>query len=570
MKGNIFMKEKWKRIRTNKGYRTQCIINFLLISAIVVVVMPIIVASSMTFYRGDDFPGTAWDSKKNIVELFLASLGYAKGMFFNWQGAYFSMFAWELFNPLLGGGLSQLRIIMVISAILFVISLSMFVYGLFKQEAASIQHRLLLCLCCFLGTLGFEVWYQIFYWYTGAIGYTFPLSLALIALGLILLSDKKLFYVLAGILLFCASGGCLAVAAIECYWLLMIIVSRMLKKTARRKDYILFIIAVSGALVNSLAPGNFARHSVIDDSGLHLFRAIIFSFSEMVATAEWLFLDTPFILIAIIAFSIGVSIGKRQIANSTYSWIMVGLNICTPIVTYFPVCLGYSSGGGPNRCRFMLTLAFVVSAILILVLMGKIFASYIKTSYMREVLIMVTLLLIIMPIKREGWKVSEMIPYRTLMKLTEGQIQSYYRDANGIYDAIREDDNEDVFIFTMPKPVDEFLSMDIQEHPDYLINTECANYFGKKSVQYVSKPVYVNGEEDIYVRIAPSYFKHDLQFVSIFNNSDLQGMETIQVLSPFEKNLVIRMPSGDTGTISIYVFADSDGNEVLEEMEISY
>ena len=88
------------------------------------VVLPITVASSMAFYRGDDFSGTVWEEKKSIVELFMASLRYAKGMFFNWQGAYFSMFAWELLNPLLGGGLFQLRLIMVASAVLFAIAIS--------------------------------------------------------------------------------------------------------------------------------------------------------------------------------------------------------------------------------------------------------------------------------------------------------------------------------------------------------------------------------------------------------------------------------------------------------------
>lgn len=564
------MKAKWNRIRTDKDYRAQFIINILLISAIIAVVLPIIVASSMAFYRGDDFPGAAWNNQNSIVELFLASLRYAKEMFFNWQGAYFSMFAWELLNPLLGKGLPQLRIIMVISAMLVVISLCIFVYGIFKQEVRSVKHRLLLCLCCILGILGFEVWYQIFYWYTGAIGYTVPLSLALIALGLILLSNKRFSYVAAGVLLFCASGGCLAVVAIECYWLLMIVVSKMLKKSACKKDYILFVIAVGGALLNSLAPGNFVRHSVIDDSGLHLFRAIIFSFSEVVATAEWLLLDTPFIIIALISFSIGVSIGKRQSVDNAYSWIMVGLNVFTPIVTYFPICLGYSSGGGPNRCRFMLTLAFVISAVSILFFLGKIVSAHIQTSYTREVVVMLLLLLIIMPIKRDGWKVSSMIPYRTLMKLTEGNIQSYYRGVNEIYDAIREDENEDVFIFTMPISVDEFMSMDIKEDPEYLINMECADYFGKKSVQYVSEPVYTSGDGGVYIRIAPSYFEHDLQFVSIFNNSDSQGMETIQILQPFEKNLLISMPHGDSGMVSIYVFADPEGKDMLEELEISY
>lgn len=564
--------KKWNRIRIDKDYRMRFITIIMLISAIIAVVIPIIVASSMSFYRGDDFAdvGRIWDNRKNIVELFRDSLHYAKRIFLSWQGNYFSMFMYILIHPLLGAGLPQLRVIMVINSVLFAIGLSIFIWSIFKQEIISIRCRLILIFCCLLGILGFEVWYQAFYWYTGAIVYTFPLSLAMIALAIILLSDKKLYYVLAGVLLFCASGGSLAVAAIECYWLLLVIVSRILKKNVRKKDYILFFVAVAGAVANSLAPGNFARHSMIDDSGLHLFRAIIFSCNETVITGEWLFLDTPFIIIAIVVFFIGVFAGKRKNVDAAYLWVMIGLSALTPIITYFPVCLGYSSGGGPNRCRFILTFAFVISAISIFFFGGQILSARIQTGYRREVIIMLLLLLIIMPIKKEGWKFSSLIPYRTLMKLTEGSIQSCYRGANEIYDAIREDKNEDVFIFTLPISVDEFLSMDIKEDPNYLINTECANYFGKNSVQYVSQPVYTSEDGDIYIRIAPSYFEHDLQFVSIFNNSDSQGMETLQILQPFEKNLLISMPHGDTGAVSIYVFADSNGNELLEEMEIPY
>ncbi|MCI8922503.1 MAG: hypothetical protein HFI45_00640 [Lachnospiraceae bacterium] len=566
------MKEIWSRLKADRDYRIRFIVAILCMILILVIVLPIIVASSMSFYRGDDFAdmGTIWDSRRNIAELFLDSLRYTKKIFFSWQGNYFSMFMQMFLSPLLGKGLPQLRVIMVINSVLFVIGLSSFIWGIFKHEIDSGWCRLVLIFCCFLGILGFEVWYQIFYWYTGAIVYTFPLSLAMIALAMILLSDKKFYSVLAGVLLFCAAGGSLAIAAIACYWLLLVIVSRILKKNIRKKDYILLFIAIAGSLVNSLAPGNFARHSVIDDSGLHLFRAVIFSFSETVITGEWLFLETPFIIIAIIAFFVGICVGKRKIIDASYLWVMIVLNAFTPIVTYFPVCLGYSSGGGPNRCRFILTLAFVISAVVILVFLGETLSQRIQVSCMREVIVMAVLLLIIMPIKREGWKITSLVPYRTMMELTEGNIPNYYREANKIYDAMRDDENEDVFIFTMPNSIDEFLAMDIKEDPNYLINTECAYYFGKRSVQYVSEPVYVSNDNKTYVRIAPSYFEHDLQFVSIFNNSASQGTEEIQVLEPFDNNLVVEMSSKDTGSVSIYVFADADGREILEEMEISY
>lgn len=457
---------------------------------------------------------------------------------------------------------------MVANALALVAGISVFLWGLCKEEIDSLQGKLLLIMCCFWGVLGFECWYQIFYWYTGAAGYTIPFSLLLFALAIVLLSNKRFYYFVAGVLIFCSSGGSQAIAGIGCYWMLMVMIDKALKKRLSIKDIVVFGVGVIGALLNVLAPGNYVRHDIIDNSGLHFFRAIIYSFSETVATGEWLFIDTPFIIIVLISFAIGVIAGKKKCVDKIYSWIMILLYAMAPIVAYFPVCLGYSSGGGPNRCRFVLTFVFTVSAIMISVLLGEILSGYFNLSHVKEAVVVIILLLIIMPIERENWKFSSCIPYRTMMALTEGSIQSCYHSANRIYDMIRKDENEDVFIYELPETLDIFLTIDIQENPNNLINKECANFFGKNSVQYVPQPVYRDG--DTYVRIAPSDFEHDLSYVSIFINSDTMGTEAVQVLKPFEKNKVLQIPEGETGSVVVYVFADSKGEDMLEELEILF
>lgn len=563
------MKEKWIKIKIDKEFRIRFILSFFIVIIIMVTTLPIILASSMSFYRGDDFAeGISSVKGKNFWGLLTYSLQFTIYSFFNWNGAYFSKFIQTLFHPLNGQGIIQLRIVMVVNSLLFVMSVCFFVFGICRHEVKGFLCKLLLAMCCLIGTLGFDTWYQVFYWYTGAVCFTIPLSAMLIAFTLITISHRRACYIIAGVLLFLASGGSLAIAGTSCFWMLIIGISRFYKKKLRKRDVVLFIIAVAGALANALAPGNFVRHSAIDDSGVHLFRAVIYNLSEVVATAEWLFLETWFIVIVVIAFGVGIYAGKRSVVNKNYSWLMIAVNAVTPIVTYYPVCLGYSSGGGPNRCRFILTFSFVISMLTISVLVGKLTADYVHANHVREVVLAIMLLMIIMPIKREGWKLSSMIPYRTMMELTEGNIQSYYREANRIYNTIRDDDNEDVFIYGLPQDIDVFLSMNLNQDPNYLINTEVATYYEKNSVQYVEQPVYVNG--DTYVRIAPSYFEQDLSYVSIFNNNDSSGVETIQMLQPFEKNLFLQIPEGETGTVVVYVFADSKGETVIEQREFSY
>ena len=79
------MKEIWSRLKADRDYRIRFIVAILCMILILVIVLPIIVASSMSFYRGDDFAdmGTIWDSRRNIAELFLDSLRYTKKIFFS-------------------------------------------------------------------------------------------------------------------------------------------------------------------------------------------------------------------------------------------------------------------------------------------------------------------------------------------------------------------------------------------------------------------------------------------------------------------------------------------------------
>lgn len=559
----LFAKLKNIYFRTKFGY------SILLLGAIMLIALPFVTAASMTFFVGDDFAQLPIKSfEGNGIELFPIALRYAKHMYLEWQGAYFSMFINVLLHPILGGGISQLRTVMVVNALLFVAGTIFFVWGLCKEEISSRNGRLLLILCCFWGVLGFECWDEIFYWYTGTAGYTIPFSLLLFALAIVTVSNKKLNYIIAGILIFCASGGSQTIAGAGCYWMLVLIIAKALKKRLCIKDIIVFGVGVVGAFLNVIAPGNYVRHDVIDDSGLHFFRAMIYSFSGVIETGERLFIDYPFIIIATIAFVIGVNIGKTKCVDKVYSWIMIILHAAAPVVAYFPVCLGYSSSGSPNRCKFVLTFVFVVSSVMIFVFLGEIFAVYFHKDYRKEIVVIIIILAITMPTERENWKLSSSIPYRTVMAMAEGQIQSYYHTVNEIYDTIQEDENEDVFIYNIPETLDVFFTVGIHENPDYLLNRECANFFGKNSIQYVPNPVYKG--EATYVRIAPSYFEHDLSYVSIFVNKDLSGTETVQVLKPFEKNKVLKIPKGETGSVVMYVFADSKGEDVIEELEILF
>lgn len=93
-----------KKRNNDNAFYIKCTQSILIVGVTLAIILPIILAASMTFYRGDDFQLPMTDFDGNIIELFLVALRYAKHMFLSWQGAYFSMFINVLLHPILGGG----------------------------------------------------------------------------------------------------------------------------------------------------------------------------------------------------------------------------------------------------------------------------------------------------------------------------------------------------------------------------------------------------------------------------------------------------------------------------------
>lgn len=567
------MKNAWIKIREDKKYRAELIWSAVALFVTAVMTLPICVAASQSFYKADDFIECvmkASDRNGNIWELFLYSLNCAHYAYFNWMGTYFSKFVQTLLHPLNGAGLTQLRVIMMGNALLFAVAFWMFIYALGKAEKTSPVSRMLLAVFGCIGLFGFKTWQEALYWYSGAMCFSLPLTLYFLAFALLLLSDhpRKWIFVLSGILLFCGSGGSLTAVGMDCWIFLMIIVAEYLQKRLRKSHVILFGITVVGAAINALAPGNFVRHGAIDDSGIHLLRAVIWSVSYVLENAQWLFTETLFAVVLIVVFLLGVYEGRKRQITKGYAVIMTVMNALMPLVTCFPVCLGYSADGGGNRCQFVLVCSLVISSISIAVLTGKMISEKVTDNLAGGMVLAILILLVAMPAQKDGWKMTSLIPLKTLVELADGDIQEYYRDVNRVYDAIGEDKNENVFLHEQLSPADTFWEMDIAEDPSGYMNTSCASYYRKKSVQYVTQPVYHSGDVT-YVRIETSGFQEDLSYVSILNTSEA-GIETIQSLEPLAGNMVLEIPGDASGKVEIYVFGDAEGKICLEQREIEY
>lgn len=538
------------------------------------ILSPICLASSYVFFRADDFAEgilNISDRNGNFINLLIHSFGYIKEMYFTWMGTYFSKFMQMLLHPVnTGNGLMQLKLVMSGNTILFMASFGFFLYALVKENVEKRYLRIWLVVCGYIGVLGFQTWYEALYWYSGALCYSLPISLFFLAFAILMLEKKESIgrNIIVGILLFCGAGGNLAVVGAGCWLLIMITVNQLFQQKFRRKYVVLLIVTVIGALINVAAPGNYVRQA-LHDSGVHYIRAVIWSFDFMVRNCQWLFFKTPFLLFLIFAFLIGLAEGKRKPVNDTFVKTIVALSAIAPWIVGYPICLGYSTNVGlKNRCQFVIICVIVLCSINCALLLGKLIAAKVSANLTGEIMIAVIIMAIIMPSHEAGWAWDSFIPYKTLVKLSNGSIQEYYRDVNRIFESIASDQNEDVFVSGLPQALDIFEVIVFPEDPANFMNAAMANYYNKRSIQGVSETVYY-GADTTYVRISPDSFIEDLSYVSIINYEG-DTKEMIQKLKPFNKNLVIEIPAERSGTIEVKIYSGADGKTCIEKREISY
>lgn len=564
-----------KGIQQNMDKGRISVTAVVLCSIAALVLIPIVIASAYTFFHADDFShaNAVGVFGGNIIELFVVSLKFSKRMYLVWQGTYTSMFLQAFLSPLNGFGLAQLRIVMVFNTLLFIISLVVIIDSVCKCCNIQGNDKLLIFVLAAIGIFGFSSWTEVFYWFSGAVSYSFPLSFCLLGIAIALKSRSVKGCVVASVFMFLASGGTLAVAGTGCFILLSICIIKAMANQLKRTDCIVFGVAVTGALMNALAPGNYVRHSMIDNSGLHLKLAVGSAIFEVLYTIEELLYNTPFLLIIIVAVMIGVRISRdSKQTNQKSLFMIILLSIITPFVTCFPVCLAYSGRDYfPNRCKFIEIVVVVIALLVIAIDVGHIFNEWFESWNKKEIIAALAFIVILIPNINSAWKLSQLVPFQMWDAIVKDTYKEYFNEVRNIYQQIEDDTNEDVFIYEKPEDIPDFPVVDMSEDMSSWINQAIAVYYKKQSVQFVSEPVCVQSDGQKNIRISPDMIENPSEYVSIFKvDNATQQTEVIQILHPLESNIVISAPKGENGKVGIYSFADKEGRIQIGMKEIEY
>ncbi len=260
----------------------------------IITTIPILV---MAFYSGplwDDFESSAifHELIKNHRYLLaiLVPIGNSIYMFFSWQGTYFAEFlfvlqpgAWPIpaywFNTFLIVGAVSFSYIFLWSTLAEMVFRSKKHYG-----------TIIALLMLILQFQKVPYIHQAFYWYNGAIYYSFFLALYIteIALVIRLLYSRNSFTKkkrnLLALLAFMVSGGNYSIALINCIVLLLFLIyARSLNEKNKFKSIrLILIVAFIGLAISMFAPGNAVRAA--GETGMSATKAIYHSIIYAVKT----------------------------------------------------------------------------------------------------------------------------------------------------------------------------------------------------------------------------------------------------------------------------------------------
>ncbi|MDE6604044.1 MAG: hypothetical protein K2K90_18235 [Lachnospiraceae bacterium] len=491
--------------------RGKRIAEILILAACLIVIAAVVIlfaaGAGYTVLSGDDFThGVRVGAfHVSLPQYFAASLLYVKDLYMDWQGTWFSMFLQAFLSPINNFGLPQLRAVMVGNALLFLISLAaLLCAGLsffrMEEDAFSGQAvfgtkrlmplRLVILLLFFLTVVDADVYAEIYFWFSGAVAYSMPFSLLLMAGTLILLMNqekcsirgKKVCAGIAAVLLFLSSGGSLAVAGVGCYMALALTVVFFLS-TGKVSWYNLTVFAAgfAGALINAAAPGNFSRHDGTAGAGLHFGQAIVDSVRMFAEESGRLFRETMLGLVFLLLIAAGVYLsGRCRIAFREYG-IATVLALPAGLVAYFPVALGYGGYYVPNRCYFIIDTAMVISLLNLALFLGVCchrLCGLPSDGRTVTVLLYICLAaLIVTPLSME-----ELPLYRVARHVHNGSYREYYEKCAGLYDYLENCPEEDVEL-EMPEYIDDFECFYFDEDENGWVNQGIAAYYGKRSVR---------------------------------------------------------------------------------------
>lgn len=471
-------------------------ITFVILTLIILtLIVPVIIGCFYGLPSADDFSNSLkWKNYagNHIKCVFEFALDYYK----TWQGTYTGLLICGIpIYYLLG--LNALRACMILTILLFVISCHLLIRAFTKlinipqeQYVLSITLILLLAIFYLFSTNDLD---EIFYWYTGIGVYTFPLGLSLLSIYCYInhhLTTMKRYLILGIIFAIGGAGGALDISAFLCSVLLFGITYQFIVLKSFDRGIWIGFAAILGSIINTIAPGNFTRHTAFDEKirPISALLNTIYRLTHVLSTE----LKSGFIVIIVITILL---FSSKTLKNSTfmfkYPFLVTIYGLFGIIITDFPVLLGYSDLKIPNRVAFVEhTSIFLYLCLITFYWGGWISKNNIFDFNKTSILILSLICIISFSDYLSFFNLITLTPYRMIHSIRVGHYNSVVENELSIIEQLNLSTDSDVVVYSFPDSEDCWTNIkriELSEDKDYWVNYSISQYYNKNSItlQYI-------------------------------------------------------------------------------------
>lgn len=361
------------------------------------------------------------------------SVRYMVMMYKGWAGNYFSMFLQGWLSPLNNGGSIQLKLVMFANFVIFFVVFIWLIHRFLSTvfEGKRIYSLVVISMVTF-ALMNYRCFYEVWYWFSGAVSYSFPLSVMFLSFILAISSlnaegvvrdKKKTIYVFSIICAFLGAGGSLTLAGAGCYIaLLLCIYYRLSIGKFSRAANMLFASFLVGSIINVVAPGNYVR---AENTNLSLLASVKNTIASSYGEYRWVFHETNFPVLMIIAVIVGMSLFTAIAVNEKAYTIVSVLALLTPVVSVFPVVMGYGMGFLANRTQFVIDQMIYFSLTNAGLILGRKLAVVFNADRKHTYITLITAIFVLLCLGT--YSVRSLESLRTLVYDKNGTFRDYNR-----------------------------------------------------------------------------------------------------------------------------------------------
>ncbi len=479
--------------------RKNILLNEIVILVIEVIILLCTIGSIIYICMHSNYTLDDWYHYNDMMDLsegngIEKAFNYSRHMYFNWGGVYFSFFIQSLLKPLaFTNALLALRVTLVITTLIFFGTLFVVVkeMGWYLDLPENITRHIYTLFVVILS--GFRLYTEVFYWFSGITSYTIPMIMGFLTIFFWLKANrtgKWIYYIPAICVGVCMAGSALIVVAMFCYGLLLLLVYKFFnKRTLCIGDISVFVVIVSGALVNAVAPGNFVRYADGNQSGVQILDTIMPSIyvalDEVVhvLTNQWVMVG-----LAVLLILSGKLMEKIFIRSLPTVLLLIG-SVGLPIISAYPVLLGY---GGKNisvfgdRCLYVLDFSILVVVFLYTIIIGVYINNRFKVHTVHKIRCYVVIIAIIYFVININTTTNNGI-ILSLQDIMTGRTRVYSEQIEDLFGEITESDEMNCVISELPEKPLSSMWIYISDDEKHWVNESLAVYYNKNSIRTVKK-----------------------------------------------------------------------------------